>query len=131
MKPAAGASGLLGGRRQLLRTGLVFVAALLLGLESGCVPSDPPADLVIINTLEPGSLDPATAIGVEELRIVTALFEGLTRVGPVTAGPIPGLAERWERSPDGRTYTFFLRTNAQWSTGEPITADDLLYSWFR
>jgi oligopeptide transport system substrate-binding protein len=55
----------------------------------------------------------------------------LTRNDPVTAGPVPGLAERWTVSPDGRIYTFFLRTNAVWSTGEPITAADVVYSWRR
>ena len=46
------------------------------------------------------------------------------RVDPVTARPVPGLAERYEKSPDGRTYTFFLRTNLMWSTGERITAPE-------
>jgi oligopeptide transport system substrate-binding protein len=64
---------------------------------------------------------------VEELRITTAP-QGFTRTGQCPA--IPGWCTLG-RSPDGRTYTFFLRTNAQWSTGEPITADDVLYSWFR
>ena len=45
--------------------------------------------------------------------------------------PIPGLAESWEISPDGKIYTFHLRTNLVWSTGEPITADDVVYSWIR
>jgi len=43
----------------------------------------------------------------------------------------PGLAENWEISPDGRIYTFHLRTNLTWSTGEPITAGDVVYSWIR
>jgi oligopeptide transport system substrate-binding protein len=59
------------------------------------------------------------------------LFEGLTRTDPVTARPIPGLAERWDISPDGRAYTFHLRTNAVWSTGDPITAEDVAWSWRR
>jgi ABC-type oligopeptide transport system substrate-binding subunit len=46
------------------------------------------------------------------MRITKALFEGLVKLDPVNARPIPGLAERWEKSTDGRTYTFFLRTNA-------------------
>src|SRR5262245_23340230 len=117
---------------RILRGALVLLLpAALLSVLGGCMPAERRADLVIINTVEPGSLDPATAIGIEELRIVMALFEGLTRVDPETARPIPGLAERWETSPDGRTYTFFLRTNAFWSTGERIGAQDVLYSWFR
>jgi oligopeptide transport system substrate-binding protein len=48
-----------------------------------------------------------------------------------TALPEPGLAERWEISTDGLVYTFHLRSNLTWSTGEPITADDVVYSWRR
>ena len=55
----------------------------------------------------------------------------LTKLDPHNAAPIPALAERWEISPDGRIYTFHLRTNAVWSTGEPITSDDVVWSWFR
>ena len=60
-----------------------------------------------------------------------ALFEGLMRLDPKDARAIPGLAERHELSPDGRTYTFHLRTNAQWSTGERISAHDFAWSWLR
>ena len=107
-----------------------WLLGTLTAFLTGCTPSGPPADLVIINSVEPGSLDPATATGIEELRIVMALFEGLTRVDPITARPIPGLAEHWTISADGKTYTFHLRENA-WSTGEPITAGDVVYSWLR
>jgi oligopeptide transport system substrate-binding protein len=99
-------------------------------LTSGCKPA-PPADLVIVNGTEPESLDPAISTGVAEMRIIKGLFEGLTRYDPRTAVPVPGLAERWDVSPDGRIYTFHLRTNAAWSTGEPITAQDVVFSWLR
>jgi oligopeptide transport system substrate-binding protein len=105
------------------------VSAVL--LVCGCTRSEPKADLVIVNGAEPGSLDPATATGLEELRIVLAMFEGLMRVDPKDAGPVPGIAERYECSPDGKVYTFHLRTNAVWSTGERITAHDFVYSWLR
>jgi oligopeptide transport system substrate-binding protein len=98
---------------------------------AGCTRSDSPADLVIVNGAEPGSIDPATSTGLEELRITMALFEGLMRIDPKDARPIPGLADRFERSPDGKTYSFHIRTNAIWSTGEPITAHDFVYSWLR
>lgn len=100
-------------------------------LLTACAPSLPPADLTIINGAEPESLDPALALSIEDLRVTMPLFEGLTRNDPVTARPVPGLAERWEISADGREYTFFLRTNAVWSTGEPITAHDVAWSWRR
>ncbi|MEY2410739.1 MAG: oligopeptide transport system substrate-binding protein [Verrucomicrobiota bacterium] len=113
---------------------VVMSAALALGLSlglAGCTRSIPPADLTIVNGAEPGSLDPATCTGLEELRICMALFEGLMRVDPRTARPVPGLAERYEKSADGRVYTFFLRTNLAWSTGERITAHDFVWSWLR
>jgi oligopeptide transport system substrate-binding protein len=108
-----------------------FLAASFCLLATGCVRREPPADVTIINNAEPESLDPAIISGIPEFRIAIGLFEGLTRLDPKTARPIPGLAQSWDISPDGCTYTFHLRTNLVWSTGEPITADDVVYSWLR
>jgi oligopeptide transport system substrate-binding protein len=98
---------------------------------TGCVKQEPRADLVILNGGEPEGLDPAVITGQPDGRVVFCLFEGLTRLDPRTATPIPALAQRWEISPDGKTYTFHLRSNLVWSTGEPITADDIVHSWRR
>jgi oligopeptide transport system substrate-binding protein len=65
------------------------------------------------------------------MRITKALFDGLTKLDAHTATPVPALADRWEISPDGRVYTFHLRTNAVWSTGQPITTADVVWSWHR
>jgi len=100
-------------------------------LLAGCTGSEPRADLVIINGPDPETLDPALGTGLEDLRVIGALFEGLARNDPVTALPIPGLAESWEVSPDGRVYTFHLRDHLWWSPGQPITANDVIYSWRR
>ncbi len=108
------------------------VAGLLLALTlTGCFHREPPADLTIINGAEPESLDPAIVTGQPDMRAVQGLFEGLTQNDPRTGEAIPGLAERWEISPDGCVYTFHLRTNLLWSTGEPLTAEDVVYSWIR
>jgi oligopeptide transport system substrate-binding protein len=104
---------------------------LLAALVSGCLRHEPAADLTIVNSLEPETLDPALLTAQADMRIVAGLFEGLTRLEPVQARAVPGLAERWEISPDGKIYTFHLRTNLQWSTGAPITAADVVYSWRR
>ncbi len=87
------------------------------------------ADLVILNGPEIETLDPQVLTGQADGRVSGALFEGFTRFNPVTGRAEPGLAERWDISSDGRTYTFWLRTNAAFSTGEPITADDFVWSW--
>ena len=116
--------------RPLRSLPLLFAFCATLGC-TGCVHKEPRADIVIINGAEPESLDPAIVTGQPEMRIALALFEGLTRFDPRTGQAVPGLAESWERSTNGRTYTFHLRSNAVWSTGEPITADDVVYSWQR
>jgi oligopeptide transport system substrate-binding protein len=116
--------------KKFSRARFVFIA-LACALISGCVRREPPADVTIINNLEPESLDPAIITGQADMRVVQGLFEGLTRLDPKTAHPIPAMAESWEISPDGLAYTFHLRTNLVWSTGEPIRADDVVYSWIR
>jgi oligopeptide transport system substrate-binding protein len=97
----------------------------------GCSRREPPADLVIINNVEPESLDPAIIVAQADMRIVSAMFEGLTRLEPVNARAVPGLAKSWDISPDGKIYTFHLRTNLLWSTGKPMTSADVIYSWKR
>ena len=104
-----------------------LVAILLL---NACRP-EPAADLVIVNGGEPESLDPAIVTLAADMRITKALFEGLLRLDGETGRPVPGWAESWDLSPDGKIYTFHLRSNAMWSTGEPLTAEDVLYSWRR
>jgi oligopeptide transport system substrate-binding protein len=99
--------------------------------SAGRSKSEPPADITIINGVEPESLDPAIITGQADGRVVMGLFEGLTRLNEKTARPEPAMAEKWEISPDGLTYTFHLRTNLLWSTGEPITTADVVYSWIR
>ena len=108
---------------------LLKIAAVL--AFAGCTHSQPDADLVIINGAEPESLDPAVLTGEADGRVALELFAGLTRYDPTDATPIPDLAESWELSADGKVYRFHLRSNAVWSTGEPITARDFVYSWLR
>ncbi len=88
------------------------------------------ADLVILNGAEPETLDPHLMTGQLEQRLAYALYEGL--VFNDENGEIrPGVAEEWEISPDGKTYTFHLREGAMWSNGDPVTAQDFVDSWQR
>jgi oligopeptide transport system substrate-binding protein len=105
----------------------LFLFFLLL---TACRPQ-PAADVVIVNGNEPETLDPAIVTAVPDMRITKALFEGLLRLEGKGGRPEPGWAQSWDVSTDGRVYTFHLRTNASWSTGGPITAEDVLYSWRR
>jgi oligopeptide transport system substrate-binding protein len=85
----------------------------------------------IANGTEPKELDPATATGEPEAHIIENLFECLTTHDPLSLKPLPGVAERWEISSDGLVYVFYLRKNAKWSDGTPVTAHDFVFSWIR
>jgi oligopeptide transport system substrate-binding protein len=89
-----------------------------------------PADLTLCNGDEPQTLDPAIVTGQLEGRICLALFEGLT-TRDAKGNIIPGMAEKWEVSPEGLTYTFHLRPGIKWSNGEALTSYDFLNSWER
>jgi oligopeptide transport system substrate-binding protein len=91
----------------------------------------PRADLTLINGAEVQSLDPAQVTGIPEGRVVRALFEGLTIKDPETLAPLPAAAERWEVSPDGLRYLFWLRPKARWSNGDPLRAADFVFAWQR
>ncbi|MDB6113714.1 MAG: oppA 1, partial [Lacunisphaera sp.] len=80
---------------------------------------------------EPTDLDPHVVTGIGEAKVIHALFEPLVSFDPKTLQPVPALAEKWDVSPDGLTYTFHLRANALWSNGEPLTAQDCVDSWRR
>lgn len=77
---------------------------------------------------EPETLDPRKAIGVPEAFVMHQLFEGLVALN-IKNEYIPGVAERWETSADGLKWTFYLRPDAKWSNGDPVTARDFEYSW--
>jgi len=114
----------------IFRRGLPGLLGLLCVLSlSGC-GSGPRADLVLCNGAEPQTLDPALVSGQLEGRICAALFEGLTR-RDARGKSVPGAAESWVVSPDGKTYTFTLRPALRWSNGDPVTAEDFRYSWLR
>lgn len=83
------------------------------------------------NGTEPQELDPHIVTGVPEHRIITALLEGLVLKDPTTLEPVPGVAETWDISPDGKVYNFHLRADARWSNGDAITAEDFVWSWWR
>lgn len=55
------------------------------------------------------------------------IFEGLTRIDERNE-VVPLLAERWQVSEDGLTYTFYLRDSVRWQDGEPFTADDVVFT---
>ena len=63
--------------------------------------------------------------------LLSLLFEGLTEVSWLTDEVEPALAESWEHSEDGLTWTFYLRRDVAWHDGEPFTAHDVEFTFNR
>lgn len=115
-----------------------LVPLVLTLLLLGCAPDQDTASraaqkgvLIINNSAEPAGLDPQIVTGVLESRIVNALFEGLVESSPRDLEPQPAVAERWEVSEDGKVWTFHLRASALWSNGDPVRAQDFVFSYQR
>ena len=116
----------------------VFVLSLVPCLFWGCGKSssensseNPESTAQILNLgngAEPEGLDPHVVTGVPEHNILAALIEGLVAEDPKDLHPVPGVAERWEKSEDGLIWTFYLRKDAKWSSGDPVTAEDFVLS---
>ncbi|CDG21304.1 oligopeptide transport protein (ABC superfamily, peri_bind) [Xenorhabdus poinarii G6] len=86
-------------------------------------------EITVNNGVEVTSLDPHKVEGSPETIIIRNLLEGLVTTGP-NGETRPGVAERWENE-DDKVWTFYLRDDAKWSDGQPVTAQDFVYSWRR
>ena len=76
------------------------------------------------------TLDPSKASDTVSSEVLMNTMEGLTKLDK-DGKLAPGIAEKWEKSEDGKTWTFNLRKDAKWSNGDPVTAKDFEYSWKR
>ncbi|MEZ8289201.1 ABC transporter substrate-binding protein [Vibrio sp. 10N.237.312.B06] len=86
-------------------------------------------ELVRGNGTEVATIDPHKSQGVPESHVIRDLLEGLVNQDG-EGNTIPGVAESWETT-DNKTFTFHLRKDAKWSNGDPVTAEDFVYSWKR
>jgi peptide/nickel transport system substrate-binding protein len=86
-----------------------------------------PLSVVIGDFAEPNSLNPA--LSTESPRVSRQMFLGLVAPDAKTGSAVPDLAEKWDQSPDGLTYTFHIRPNVKWSDNQPFTADDVKFTF--
>jgi oligopeptide transport system substrate-binding protein len=75
------------------------------------------------------SLDPGLMSDAVSGYAATNLFEGLVRT--TEKGAQPGMAKSWDIQDNGTKFVFHLREDAKWSNGDPVTAEDFVYSWTR
>jgi len=80
---------------------------------------------------EPPSLDPGLATDTTSSNVLLNIMDPLVRLDPKTNEAVPSLAESWDVSEDGKTVTYHLRQDGKWTNGDPVTANDFVYSWKR
>jgi oligopeptide transport system substrate-binding protein len=116
---------------------LSITLIFLIGCSENISPVDSGLEQQIYhhgNGSEPQGIDPHIVTGVPEHHILISLCEGLTIPNPNPKGSdgyIPGTAESWTISDDGKEYIFKLNKNAKWSNGDSVTAYDFVWSWKR
>jgi oligopeptide transport system substrate-binding protein len=116
---------------RLLVIPLALLALLLAAMSwSGSSATDR-ADFAFINRGDNKCLDPNGMSWMQDIRLAYALWEGLYTLDAQTLKPILGCAESVDSSPDHRVYTFHLRPSAKWSNGNPLRAQDFVFSWRR
>jgi oligopeptide transport system substrate-binding protein len=125
--------------KTMLTTFLVLILSSLLSLTPGYASNSHPltGEKLAENQVfyyrigaESPSIDPQLVEDVEGSAISRDLFEGLlTQNADGTLAP--GVAERWEGNAKKDSYTFYLRKNARWSNGDPVTSHDFVYAWRR
>ncbi len=118
-------------------TTAAILALVIVGVwfivDTQCNGENPPEDEVKVLTLygiDPWTLDPALSGDATSHAYIVQIFSGLVRLGD-NLEPVPDIAQQWELSPDGTTYTFYLREDVFFHDGRQVTAEDFKYSWER
>ncbi|MCH3965913.1 MAG: peptide ABC transporter substrate-binding protein [Clostridium sp.] len=109
---------------------LVLVGSIFAGCGNSTSKGSDKSTIKVNISADPKSIDPGLCNTIEGAHVIENAFEGLTDMDG--QGKIqPGVAEKWDVSSDGLTYTFHLRKNAKWSDGKAVTAKDFEYAWKR
>lgn len=121
-----------------MRSPQQFLAVLIVSVLLGCSAGENNVErgnregiLYFGNGTEPQTIDPHVLTGTPEAAVANAVFEPLVRRNPYTLEIEAGVAERWEFNNDKSAVTFYLNPNARWSNGDPVTAQDFVWSWQR
>jgi oligopeptide transport system substrate-binding protein len=116
----------------LASVSLILLTLLILPSTACQMEQLPPAgeDALRLWDTGPLTLDPAISADTSSHTYVVQIFSGLVRLDH-ELNIVPDIAESWEKSPDGKTYTFHLRQGVKFHSGREVKAADFKYSWER
>jgi len=117
----------------LLAAVLLITGGLVWGLAASFAESSPPASTgkVVLRlgvSADADSLNPFVGYAGPAYEVWGLNYDQLVK-SDVYGAPVPGVAESWETSPDGLTWTFKIRQGAKWQDGEPLTAKDVAFTF--
>src|SRR5215475_3690117 len=118
-------------RRPPALSGLVLLIAslmILIPMESGCRRGGAPGEMVVMLEKRIETFDPRTSGDTAVERMRQLMFNGLTRKDDKFE-PVPDLAEKYEASPDYKTFTFYLRPNVKFHNRRTLSAADVKYTF--
>jgi peptide/nickel transport system substrate-binding protein len=105
-----------------------LVAVAVLGVSGSASAQEDKVVLTIGLTNDVDTLNPVVGVEVPDYEVWNMMYATLTDKAADDFATIPGLAESWEGSDDGLTYTYTLREGLKWSDGQPLTAEDVAYT---
>ena len=108
---------------------LLLIILLASPLFVGC-QTITTGDTLNLYGIDPLTLDPAVSGEVTSHAYITQIFSGLVRLDD-NLEPAHDIAQEWQVSDDGKTYTFYLRQDAKFHNGRQVKAEDFKYSWER
>ena len=109
----------------------VLLAAILLGVSVTSAPAQDEGNSVLRIgwAQDPTNLNPFVGLDEEAYNVWAMNWDLLVNFSPEDLSPAPGIAESWDISEDRKTITFHLVEGAKWSDGEPITSEDVKWSF--
>ena len=108
--------------------GMLLACAAAAAVALGAAPARADTTLIIGIAADPTGLDPEAVLNNTSGFIMATIYDSLVRYKPGTTEVIPGVAEKWDVSPDGLTYTFHLKPGLKFSDGTPLDAKAVIWN---
>src|ERR687890_1923139 len=114
---------------------LVALISMLTGAAGAGAQSENGEDKKLVlrigDTNDIDGFNPFKMVEIPSFEVMDLTYDLLVDFSPKDSSPVPGLADSWETSEDGLTWTFHLNKEAKWHDGEDVTSEDVAYTFNR